>query len=42
MKTKSHPKPVPFKNYANNLAKRLYTNNQRKCIDCLKSKSNKN
>ena len=25
-----------------NLAKRLYTNNQQKCIDCLKPRSNKN
>ena len=25
-----------------NLAKRLHTNNQQKCIDCLKPRSNKN
>ena len=41
-KTKSHFKPVPSKIYASNLAKRLRTNNQQMCIDCLKPRSNKN
>ena len=40
-KTKSHPKQVPFKIYAN-LTNRLHTNNQQKYIDCLKPRSNKN
>ena len=37
-KSKSHPKQVPFKVYA----KRFHINNQQMCIDCLKSRSNKN
>ena len=37
-KTKSDPKQVPFKIYA----KRFHINNQLMCIDCLKSRSNKN
>ena len=37
-KTKSHPKQVPIKIYA----KRFHINNQQVCIDCLKSRSNKN
>ena len=41
-KAKSHPKLVPSKIYADNLAKRLCTNNQQGCIDCLKPRSNKN
>ena len=42
IKIKSHAKPVPSKIYADNLAKRLCTNNQQVCIDCLKPRSNKN
>ena len=42
LKTKSHPKQVPFKIYANNLTNRLHTNNQQKYKDCLKPRSNKN
>ena len=32
----------PKKYQSDNLAKRLHTNNQQKCIDCLKPRSNKN
>ena len=42
MKIKSHPKRVSSKIYADSLAKRLHTNNQQKCRDCLKTRSNKN
>ena len=41
-KTKSYPKPVLFKTYANNLAKSLHENNQQMRIYCLKPRSNKN
>ena len=30
------------KNISDNLAKRLHTNNQQKCIHCLKPRSNEN
>ena len=41
-KTKSRLKSVPSKIYAGSPAKRLCTNNQQMCIDCLKPRSNKN
>ena len=37
-KTKSHFERVLSKTYA----KRFHTNNQQKCIDCFKPRSNKN
>ena len=40
-KTKSRLKSVPSKIYAGSPAKRLCTNNQQMCIDCLKPRSNK-
>ena len=41
-KTKSRLKSVPSKIYTGSPAKRLCTNNQQMCIDCLKPRSNKN
>ena len=48
IKTKSHPR-VTYVDTNNdshlesvNLTKRLHTNNQQKCINCLKPRSNKN
>ena len=39
---KSNQRFYSKKYQSDNLAKRLYTNNLQKCIDCLKPRSNKN